>query len=198
MLKLFKRYKDDDKGILAVDFMMSLPLLLLWIFASITVFDGFVKYNKMVKATATVTNLISRLEVTSNEELSNIYWLFREIAVAKEENSGMRVTSVKQESGVPTIHWSHPLGNVSAMSDGDSALSSVPPLVDGDYIMLLETRLNYEPLIDWDFFPSTTFRIDQPFVLRFTGKLENTDIDTGLTDDQSDGSDESGTDPQGS
>lgn len=195
---MFKRFRKNEDGILVVDFVVALPIMLTWLFASITIFDGFVKYNKVVKATATVANLISRMETTSNAELDNVFNLFKALANTTSQNSSMRITAIKQDpNDGPVVYWPYSSGTATDMTNDSTALDDLPPLVDGDYIMLIETTLDYEPMVNWDIFPSMTFQFAQPFVLRFTGKLENVDVDTNLTDDNSDGSDESQTNPPG-
>lgn len=193
-LRCLDNFKNNEKGMLSVDFVIATPLLMTWLFAAVTVFDGFVKYNKTVKATATMSNLISRLETTSNAEIENIYSLYQQIADTDANESAIRVTSINQTADGPVIRWSYAAGNSQAMEAGASELDDLPTIVVGDDMMLLETFRDFKPIVDWEVFPVTTFEITQPFILRFTGKLVNSDFPE--EESNYDGSDEPG-DPSG-
>lgn len=193
MKRFVNRFKSDQRGILVVDFMVLLPILLMWLFSSIVVFDAFVKYNKTVKATATVANLVSRLESTSNDELDNIYSIYRAMTEAKTSEAAFRLTSIKQGENGAEVHWSRAIGYYGELTNGEPNLSKLPDMVAGDYIMFLETRRKYTPLIDWDVFNNAIFGFDQPFILRFVPILENTDFFE--VEGTGDGGDESNTAP---
>lgn len=174
-ISLLNRFSRDDRGVMSIDFVIAVPVVMMWLIASVTVFDGFIKYNKTVKAAATIASMFSRLENTDHPEMDNVFALFQELAQTNASSSGMRLTSVKFTSGGREKAWSYGVGNFTDMSDGDPLLDSLPAGADGEYIMFLEITRDFEPMLSWDAIPATTFTVSQPFITRFTGKLTNED-----------------------
>lgn len=195
------RFARDRSGMATLELMVLMPILFAMIFGSYSLFDFFFNYNKSIKATQTVSDIISRQTEIDNAYIDRLHNVYRTISQAQaDEPSWMRVTTVVNTATDPTaqsieVDWSYVAGDESSTySTGDSAvLDFVPTLLPGQSVVIVETSRDAKPIFTWDpFVPggSREFPNSFTFPLRFSTDLSNLDFpDSGsLASNRSGGS----------
>jgi len=95
MKRLFSRYKSDNSGVMTMEFMVMLPVLLMWFAATFVFFDAFHKWMKALKATYTVSDMLSRQGTITDASLIALDNVFDTLTQSKNPGlSWIRVTCV--------------------------------------------------------------------------------------------------------
>lgn len=151
-----RQFREDTRGSLMVESVMSLPLLFWGIAATYDFFEIHRYKSVREKATFTLADMISR--ETAAAGITSIYLdnakiLFDEITNDDGVNQ-IRVSVVTYDADVDEygISWSkiRGTGPLNELTDGDvkSAHATLPDVADGEEIILVEAHSKYEPLFN--------------------------------------------------
>jgi len=122
MKRLFSRYKSDNSGVMTMEFMVMLPVLLMWFAATFVFFDAFHKWMKALKATYTVSDMLSRQGTITDASLIALDNVFDTLTQSKNPGlSWIRVTSIQQNEATGLeVLWSASTGSEFLSSTGAS------------------------------------------------------------------------------
>lgn len=199
--KRLQTFWRDQSGVATLELTLLMPVLFLMIFGTYSMFDLFYNYNKSIKSTQTIADILSRQTEIDNERLGQLHNVFRSLSLSKpDDRSWMRVTSVKNTSGDPEtqeleVSWSHAEGDSSARDGSGVDFSShIPELAPGESVVLVETYREATPVLNWD--PTVIggtrkFPNSMTVKLRWSSSLKNLDYD------ESDGGNSNGGDDTG-
>lgn len=141
----------DQRGAMSVEAVLVLPALL-WIFMAMFIYwDVFRSNNAHVKATYTISDMITR-EMNSIREadIPGLHSVYRFIS-ATDDPTRMRITSVQYQQSDDTyrVLWSrttnpsispaHTNGSIAAFR------GALPIIADADTLILVETWRDYVP-----------------------------------------------------
>jgi hypothetical protein len=154
-----RRYRDikralgDERGSFSIEAVLMFPLLV-WAFVAMYVFfEGLRESNINLKATYTISDLLSRetdlIDETYLAGINNVYgWLSR-----SANPVSMRVTVVRYDQGT-NRHvkvWSRGIaGRLDLTQEQVDAQITphVPIMADADTAIVVETWTTYDPLMD--------------------------------------------------
>ena len=180
MRKLLSRFKSDISGVATLEFMLLMPALFMWFAGTFVFFDAFHKWMKSLKATYTVSDLITRQTTTSDAFIGAMDGIFDSISQSRDAgDTWLRVSQVRYRDGVLELIWS-----TNTYSNSDVELvpitigeleEHIPTLVNDEYVIVTQTYNRYNPLFDWVGIAETTFYNAIAAPLRFSATLTNTD-----------------------
>lgn len=144
-----KRFRDDEHGSMAVEFVLVVPILV-WVFLSTYVyFDVYRVETNSVRATITLAEMFSREDVVDNTFIDNAREVLRELTY-EEANPDVRVTVYRYQESDDTFRrvWSRHRGYGSVLTNADltnlASANRLPPMDELEHSIYIETRTEYD------------------------------------------------------
>ena len=189
--KLLRRNLKDERGSFSVEAILMFPLLA-WAFMAMYVFfEGLRESNINVKATYTVSDLLSRqAEREMSEEFVNglhgVYsWLSR-----SKNPVNLRVTVITYDEDTDTHnkYWSDGVGVLELEQEDIAEIVTphVPIMADGASVIVVESWATYTPIMDMGLQETELYNIVVT-APRFPGILGYEGIGDGTGDGHDDG-----------
>lgn len=145
-----RRFRAENEGLITVEFVIYMPFLLISFAAMYTFFDAFRQDNINLKASYTVSDLISReTNYINNDYLDSMYTLFG-MLVRYDTDLSMRVSVVRWDEGDSRyyVDWSKVRGDdFVEWTDGtiQQAEANLPTMPDQERVIIVETRSQLYP-----------------------------------------------------
>lgn len=150
--KALRRFKENETGTVIVELVIVLPLIMLWFVGSFVYFDAFKLFNTTQKATYTVADITSRINVFYDSDLAEFQALFEAMVSSKAGQTSLRISSVTDVSSDPQtddlkLEWSFATNTTTNFaSSADLPVQSIPKLAFGENVVIVETFYSYTPL----------------------------------------------------
>ncbi len=172
----FKRNIRDEHGSFSIEAILMFPLLGWAFIAMFVFFEGLRESNINLKATYTVSDLLSRTEdeLITLEYLAGMHriytWLSRSGLPVQLRVTAIRYDEAENEH---TKMWSEGVGieGLSQASIASEVSPHVPILADQAWAIVVESWTTYEPIIDVGLDNTELYNIVVT-APRFAGKLE--------------------------
>lgn len=155
MRKLFskkiKRFASETDGNISVEFAIYLPLILFVFAMVVTFYDAFRQESINLKASYTVSDLISRETQELNEDYIDSMHNMAELLVRPNSDLSLRVTVARwdEEDAQYLVDWSRVRGDAYAqMTDAELATYAprLPNMTDQERIIIVQTFNLIEPV----------------------------------------------------
>lgn len=151
MKRLFSRFTGfsrDDRGSVAIEAVIWLPLILGVLAATFSLFDAFRYKSLNVKAAYTISDAISReTDPIDNLYLDGMLDLLQYLTRSEGAYS-LRLTLVRyHETNGYISEWSKTRGNFDSMGDRDLAniADQLPNMLHNERVIVVETETEYAP-----------------------------------------------------
>lgn len=154
----FGRFRRDISGASLIEFALLVPVLMLLIMGTLTLFDLFRTSQNAEKATFTIGDILSRQQPTVDKAfLNQMYQTFVHLVPGAVNNATIRVSSIVRDGDEYDVEWSQLVqaGNVDLP---EVPLDTLPDIADGDSVILTETYLRHPILLDVVAFDEITYR----------------------------------------
>lgn len=187
MFKVFRnslrRFRDDTEATVTIEFVVAVPLLMLWFVGSFVFWDGFRSRSHANKAAYVVSDIMSRYSQTiDNTNLDNLFSLQDKLLPRANGATNLRITSIcyREDSagnnGEYSVVWSRAMGGGVPLLDVDIPMTIMPTMASGDSIILTETWVPWRPLVAWVGITDQTWRTNLVSRPRFKQIIPNADI----------------------
>ena len=168
---------SDDAGSVSVETVIIMPVLL-WVYvASFVFFDGFRTHNQNVKAAYTIGDMLSReTNAIDNAYLEGLSDVF-DFLTFNRNPSYLRVTQIRWQgsNNRHRVDWSYATdgNNSDRLRNSDMAALSLrlPPMVNGERVLLVESFTSYTPAFNVGLSPTIEFVNFVPTSPRFAPML---------------------------
>lgn len=152
LLNKVRDFRDDQKGVIAIETVILIPILIWGYIAMFTIFDTFRQYTTQQKAAYTVADLISRQVTPLDADfLDGSHELFIELS-RLNVLPGMRVTVAKYDTVNQeyVVVWSRTRGGMIGLQSADIAdwSDKLPELAEKEQVTIVETRSIYTPFFE--------------------------------------------------
>ncbi len=147
---LLRRFRDDKRGMAAVEFALIAPALILLYFGVVELCQAIIADRKTNHVASAVGDLVSQAETVSTSDLSDIFSIGNTIMSPFPTSTlQMRVTSVTANgSGTPLVDWSRGYGGYTALAVG--ATVTLPmTLAAGQSMVMSETQYRYTSVVQY-------------------------------------------------
>ncbi|MFT4148968.1 MAG: hypothetical protein QM656_02135 [Paracoccaceae bacterium] len=157
------RFARDESGVVVVEMMIYLPLLLWAWLAMFAFWDAYREINIAQKATYSISDMLSREQTAVNDTYRNgLRNVFAYMNGTTNDHVKVRFTSitykVTNKVGAFKVDWSYSPGSalpkLTTTTLQAQFKDDIPIMSDGDYVLMIETTVDYDPVID---VPSVTF-----------------------------------------
>lgn len=149
------RFCRDERGSVVAEGVIVLPLLI-WAYIGLFVYwDAFRAMNTVQKAGYTLSDVLSRQQTgVTNAYVTGMKELFDYLVQGTDSTSTIRVSSVTWSATNERfeVHWSRSSNDltlpVQTTASIQNYISQIPTMTGGDYVVIVETRVDYEPAFD--------------------------------------------------
>jgi Flp pilus assembly protein TadG len=165
----------NDQGVAAIEFALIIPLLLMLVVASVTLFQLFTASKTSEKSTFTVGDIVSRRTTVDNAFMLSTYQLFLRMTERAAPAVRFRVSSIVRTGSTHAIAWSYAVAPQTALTVSGLPTTKMPLLSNGDSLILVETTVkppsvsSFLPFVVSDY---TNMEFVRP---RFTAAIAKTD-----------------------
>lgn len=156
----FRRFRRETRGGVLIETAAILPILVFMLLGGFEVGRYFLMGQKLQRAAMTVSDLASRAEVLSTDDIDDLFAAAGEVGspFAFTAEGRVIVSSVTRadDGDPPIIAWQRAAGTGLAASalgaEGESVSGLDPDLIKpGGSIIVAEVRIPYEPVLFSDF-----------------------------------------------
>ena len=152
-IKRFKWYVSDQKGNVAIETVIILPVMIWGYLAMFTIFDSYRQYTVQQKAAYTISDLISRQATPLDAPfIDGTYSLFQTLARTTTGVPGLHVTIAKYDLTLQEyqVVWSRTRGGMIGLQSQDIAdwTNRLPVLPQDEQVIIVETTSTYDPVFD--------------------------------------------------
>jgi hypothetical protein len=172
---LLQAFRDDERGSMAIELLLVVPILL-WVFLSTFVyFDVFRVETNAVRATITLAEMFSREDTVNSTYLNSARSVLRTLTF-EENNPDFRVTVYTYDEGDDEFQvvWSRTRGDdlTERLTDADladlRAAGRLPDMDSLDQNIYIETRTEYDAPFNIGLGPFTVTNLED---LTFTSDM---------------------------
>ncbi len=174
---MLKQYRDDERGTIMVETVLTLPMLFWTMCATFEFFEVHRYKSARIKATYTVADMFSReMDVINSVYVDNAKVLFDEISNDGSPNQ-LRVTVVRylEVGDQYEVKWSETRGSGSmnplVTANVATAHDEFPIMADGEEVIVVESISNYTPLFEVGFGSGVNIETRVFTSLRFAPQL---------------------------
>lgn len=155
IVRFLDRFQKDSRGVLAVEFALTVPVLALILTAGVETARLVLVNQKVDRATATMADLVARSRQLAEGDLDSIYAASRYVMEPYDLDAGgtVVVTSISADGGaVPVVNWQRSFGaGGDASHFGSPGTAAVLPagfqVRDSESVIVSEVFYPYAPLI---------------------------------------------------
>lgn len=155
---------SDEGGSVSIETVLIMPILLWAYVSSFVFFDGFKHHSMNLKAAYTVGDMLSRQTAPINESyLEGMADVF-DFLTFQRHGSWLRVSQIRWQSAYNryNVDWSYATdGNNQARLMNENLVDiegRLPPMVNGERILLVESFTNYTPAFSVGLSPTVQFK----------------------------------------
>lgn len=147
-------FREDMSGTASVEAAIIIPAIF-WAFgAGFTFFDAYRAQAVAEKAAYTVSDMISRETLTITPTyVTNMRNIYRDLSGLSNSETALRITVMRwdEEDGRFYIDWAKRRGDIPRLRNRDVAdyQELLPPMVDMERIILVETASDYSPAFNF-------------------------------------------------
>lgn len=151
MFKTFlSRFRRSEGGATTVEFMIAMPLIVFWFGGTFTFFQGYSEWTRSLKATYTVADILSRQLEVDDDYMEDMNTLFASIMGADTNDTWLRVSSIEMTEDGLDLVWSDATGlHFNLASNEEIPVEIIPNLVEGETVLLVESRIPVVPFQDY-------------------------------------------------
>lgn len=160
--------RKDERGASIVEFALLVPVLLVLLIGTVTLFDLFRNLQSVEKATFTVGDMMSRQTEMNQATLDRMLSLMRHM-VPTASDGGLRVSSIAKEEGMMVVQWSASVGDAVPITTLPSSV--VPDVAEGDSVLLTESFVPHRAFSGAFGFGAVTFEARSAHRPRFLAQI---------------------------
>jgi len=148
-MRAIRHFLKGTRGSMTVEAALILPLLFWALIATLVFFDAFRQQNIAMKASYTLSDLISReTDSLSPDDIDGLNGVFDYLTFSNHP-SWIRVTSIRWDATDAEfkVNWSYATKDNDALTDLtlQGKANIIPAMAVGDSVVLVETYMIYEP-----------------------------------------------------
>lgn len=148
-----RSFAEDTNGSQAVEAALAFPMVVWALAAGFNFYEGYRSYAVAEKAAYTVSDMISRETLPINGTyITNMRKIYRDLSGLSNSETALRVTVLRWDESDNRfyIDWAKRRGDIPRLRNRDVGDydSLLPPMVDNERIILVETASDFTPALD--------------------------------------------------
>ncbi len=154
-----ENFANDESANITIEFVVILPLLTLWYIGTLVFFDAYKSRMAADNAASVIADILSRFEPSplkpgyEQDEIDEMLLLRTSMLPKAPPGGWLRVSAIEyvDATGTYKVNWTcvGTGGTVGPLDHADIPLNSIPLMIDGEVVLLVESEVPYVPLVDW-------------------------------------------------
>ncbi len=165
------RWSRDERGAITVEFVIWVPILVMWFVGSIAFFDGYRERGRAAKTSHVISDILSRQVEISDDLVTDLYDMMEVMLPGAPDGKILRVSSVEYRYGDYQVLWSVVSGSGEPMTTADIPRDAMPAMAERDTVIVTETTVPFQPALDVVGIGSRTWTSFLPTRPRFTNAI---------------------------
>ncbi len=162
IIRRFWHFRANENGVVAVEFALILPILLLLYLGAVETSRAVTFNKKMVNAAADMGDLVARVKGSISENELDDYFAAARITMSplSADNLKQVVSSVYiDENGDTSVIWSRGYNGGQAHAEGSAyeIPDDIAGIAEDGYIIVSKASLTYQPITNFIFTNGFTF-----------------------------------------
>jgi len=163
MIRAIVRFASCRRGSLSVEAVIVMPVLLFWYAGSFVLFDAFKSYNITVKASYTISDILTRqVDTIGPSYIDGLGKLFDDLTYSTTA-PWIRVSSISWDINRRDyrLDWSYATHSKPPLVAGDIASLKpyLPKIGIGDTLVVVQTFMPYTPAFNVNFAARTWYNL---------------------------------------
>jgi Flp pilus assembly protein TadG len=170
---LISRFRDDCKGVAALEFALIAPIMIMLFVGTLEVSAAVSVNRKVSRISSVVGDLVTQSTELNATDITNIMAVSSDIMEPYSNTIKIRITGIDIAGGTATVSWSCNQG-WSSLADG--SVYTVPNAIktDGTFLVAARVQTLYQPMVGWArysesagvSFDNTSVTMDEEIFLR--------------------------------
>ncbi len=146
---LLNRFREDDQATMTVEFILILPVLMLWFIGSIVFFDAFDARAAAARTAHNIADIMSRQTDAIDDAYIDDLLLLQSRMLPREPAGELTVSALIRNAttGDMEVAWSYSTAG-DPVVDADLAALTLPPMVLGETVLLVDSYVPFIPIAD--------------------------------------------------
>ncbi|MEM8793681.1 MAG: hypothetical protein AAGE80_18840 [Pseudomonadota bacterium] len=182
MLTHLRRFAGDTRGSITVEFMIWIPVIMLWLSFSVAFYDANKNRNDAAKAAYTISDLVSRQVEVSEAFFDQLAALQDNLLPRTAANHRLRITSIQfleaedeDAEDAWVVQWSAGRRGAEALTEDTLNTNLLPPMADLDTVVLVEIAVPFVPVMQNVGINTQTWSLPVVSRPRFVSSIVKTD-----------------------
>lgn len=142
------RFRDEIRGVAAIEFAFIAPLMLLLYVGTIEVSGALATNRKLSRVSSALGDLITQAECFTPATLTDITKIADDIMYPYKDALKMRITAVKITGTEAKVQWSKGYGMADlAVNTNYTVPNKIK--IDGNFLLAAYVETNYTPAVGW-------------------------------------------------
>ncbi len=151
----FRKFFSAEQGLAAVEFALSLPLLIILTFGSVEVTIYILTTQKLERTSLTLSDLVSQSTTVTTTQLNQIISAAGQVMLPYSfANDGYAIISSVTKTGTssPVVSWQYRSTGTAqtsriGVSGGTATMPTNFTMVSGENVIITEVFYNYRPIL---------------------------------------------------
>lgn len=143
-----ERFRDEVKGVAAIEFAFLAPLMLLMYVGTIEISSAMAANRKLSRVSSTIGDLLTQTDCFTDATITDIMKIADDIMYPYDDTLQIRVTGVLVDSGTAEVQWSRAEGTTPAATGSAYAVPNRIK-IDGNFLVAAKINMSYQPTIGW-------------------------------------------------
>lgn len=164
--RLGSRLRADDRGVAAVEFAFTVPVLLIVYLGGFELSQAMATYRKMSDATVELANVAAQYTTMGSLDVNSVFSASSQImAPYPTQNLTIVLTEIATDaSNHATVQWSQPYNGATALVAGSAVTLPAGLGTANSYYILVQTTYQYNPVVGANYIPSMPMS-DQLYII---------------------------------
>jgi TadE-like protein len=149
MIRQIKNLVRDRRGLAALEFALTAPMMILVLFGSIEVTELLATNRRSQNTAASIADVVSRDTVITDEEISDLWTAANTLMYPNSAGPlKMRVSSVRiVDATTAEVLWSDGHNGLSPLAEGSPVVLPAGMMIPNTSVIMAETVYHYVPPI---------------------------------------------------
>ncbi len=158
-VRWLRRFRDDRKGVSAVEFAFIAPIMILFYFGLAELCQGFMAQKRTEHVASAIADLVAQSESVSTAELNDVFQVATQVMKPfPTATLRQRITSVtRNSSGQARVDWSQ-ASNWTPRNNGSTVSLPANLIANGESVVMSEVEYVYASPFDHVMPSSMTMR----------------------------------------